>query len=239
MSKKCGESMQSLSIIIPTLNESERIASLIEALGRRSTNGMPEVIVVDGGSTDGTPEAVARSDVRLVRLDRAGRAIQLNAGAAKASGDILFFLHADCMPPAGYDQLIMEAIRDDRTFCCFPYRFDTHRHFLQKWQERMTWRKGIFSGGGDQGLAISRKMFDELGGYRDDYPIMEDFELVKRAKKKGAMRILPAPATVSARKYAANNYWRIQLVHAFVFTAFTLGVSPLYLRRIYTRTIRR
>lgn len=230
--------MKPLSIIIPTLNESERIAPLIETLRQRSSNGSPEVIVVDGGSTDGTQEEVGRCDARLVQLAEASRAIQLNAGASAASGDILLFLHADCVPPARYDQMIREAISDDRTFCCFPYRFDERSHYLQKWQERMTWRKGLFSGGGDQGLAISRKMFDELGGYRDDYPIMEDFELVKRAKKKGALRILPAPAIVSARKYDANSYWQIQMVHAFVFTAFTLGVSPAYIKRIYARTIR-
>lgn len=230
--------MNSLSIIVPTLNESDRIGGLIEQLIQRSTDGPPELIVVDGGSSDGTAEAVLNTQAKLVKASKSGRAVQLNSGAAAATGEVLLFLHADCTPPEGYDRMIMEAMDNEHTFCCFPYRFDQRLHYLQRWQERMTWRKGIFSGGGDQGLAISRRLFDELGGYRGDYPIMEDFELVRRAKKKGTFQILPAAATVSARKYKSNNYWRIQLVHAMVFTAFTLGVSPNVIQRWYTRTIR-
>src|SRR5262245_53867749 len=155
----------SLSIIIPTLNEAENIAATLAALAPLRARGA-EVIVVDGGSTDDTV-ARARPGADLVLAAPRGRALQMNAGAVRARGAILLFLHADSVPPAQADTLIVDGLnRTRRSWGRFDVRIAGPNPLLRLVERAMNLRSrwtGIATG--DQGIFVTRSLYTAAGGY--------------------------------------------------------------------------
>lgn len=222
------------SIIIPTLNEAAGIGALVRSL-RAQTDA--ELIISDGGSVDSTvAQAVAAGAVAWIASGR-GRALQLNEGAAHASGEILYFLHADTLPPAGFLPAIQQALDTGTDAGCFRLRFDD-RHpllVLSAWCTRFPARIIRF---GDQSLFVRTALFRELGGFRTDMPVMEDQELVNRLSRAVRFTILPQSVTTSARRYRENGVWRLQFLFTVIVTGYNLGVSPERLWRFYRWAIR-
>lgn len=184
-----------LSVVIPALNEEAHIhVCIASALAA----GADEVIVVDGGSADGTCEIASAAGARVITADR-GRGMQLNAGAAAASGDILLFLHADAVLPSIAKQEIIDLLNagDAGYFrLCFADRSWSVR--LVAWAANL--RASLFSlPYGDQALFIRRSRYEALGGFRS-YPFLEDLDFVRRARRTGSLRGLPYSVTVSARR---------------------------------------
>lgn len=223
--------MQSISVIVPTLNEEEGIAEFLEHVRELAPD--LEIIVVDGGSTDGTVEA-AEPRARVVRTGR-GRGKQMNAGASDSFGDVLWFLHADCRPHPDSIGAIREALADpDVVGGGFEFGLD-HPGMFFRITTTVSNRKNrafklLF---GDMGIFVRSEVFDEMGGY-GDIPLMEDVDLCERLKERGKIVIVPVRLESSARRWfdegilfnLARN-WVLQL-------AWKCGASPHTLAKWYS-----
>ena len=224
----------SLSIIIPCLNEAEVIAATLQALAPLRTRGA-EVIVVDGGSTDDTV-ARARPGADLVLSAPRGRALQMNAGAARAGGTILLFLHADSMPPPQADTLIVDGLnRTRRSWGRFDVRIAGSHPLLRVVERAMNLRSrwtGIATG--DQGIFVTRSLYTAAGGY-PEIPLMEDVALAKRLKRFGAPLNLKHRITTSARRWERNGVLRTILLMWRLRLAYWLGADPKQLAMRYQK----
>jgi rSAM/selenodomain-associated transferase 2 len=221
-----------LSIVIPALDEAANLARLLPDLARAGPDA--EILVVDAGSRDGTAEVVAgHPGVRLLTAAR-GRAGQMNAGAAAASGDALLFLHADtCLPDGAMGGIADALARPGVIGGRFDVGFDSARPLLRMVAWFMNARSrlsGICTG--DQAIFVRRADFEAVGGY-PDIPLMEDIELSRRLKRRGRLCALRLRVTTSARKWEREGpmrtivlMWTLRLLHF-------CGVAPGRLHRWY------
>jgi len=213
-----------LAVVIPTLSEAERIGETVRDAQRAAASRV-EITVVDGGSTDGTPERAAEAGARVV-TSAPGRARQLGVGARASRGDVLLFLHADTRLPPGYDTAVFDALRDPSVVGgAFRFRFDRRTAALRliEWGARL---RGALLGMpyGDQALFVRRPILDEIGGV-PQAPIMEDLDLVEAMKRRGRVVLLPLDAVTSARRYLARGPLRTMLRHWLAAAAWRLGVD--------------
>jgi len=233
----CGATQQSeckrvLSIIIPALNEAANLERHLPDLFRVCPDA--EVIVVDGGSTDGTPEVVSRFPQAKLMFAPRCRARQMNAGAECASGETLLFLHADTTLPTDAPDALTEALgRPDVVGGRFDVRFDDSRRIFNVVATMMNVRSrlsGIFTG--DQAIFVRRRLFEAMGGYAD-VPLMEDIDFTRRLKRRGRLACLRLHVTTSARKWEREGALRtIALMWMLRFLYFA-GVSPARLHGWY------
>ena len=225
-----------ISIIIPTYNEEDHIGPLVAHLWQNSQGLVREIVVVDGGSQDKTLKLAAAAGARAYAGPRKGRAAQMNYGASLVQGEILYFVHADSLPPASYVQDILDAIQAGYPLGCFRFRFNSDK-LLLRINSYCTRFDRIMCRGGDQTLFLLRSLYEELEGYKDDYLIMEEYDLILRARKKYPFRIIPKDVMVSARKYDHNGYFRVNLANLTVFMMFFAGFSQLRMVNTYKRMI--
>jgi rSAM/selenodomain-associated transferase 2 len=221
-----------VSVVIPTLDEAGRLASLIEAL--RGEPELKEIIVADGGSTDGTACEATRLGARLVISER-GRGQQLRAGAALASGEVLLFLHADsAFPRGGLAALTAILDRDPRVpGGNFRVVFDGDTRFARGLTVFYAWIRRFALYYGDSGIFVRRAVYAALGGIRP-MALMEDYDFVRRLERAGpTCRVEYPPLVTSSRKFAGRRplaiVWGWTLVHLLYWA----GVSPARLARIY------
>lgn len=212
-----------VSVIIPTLNEEPFIGRTI---AQAVTADNVEVIVVDGGSRDDTVSVADSLGARTIE-SRAGRGRQMNVGAAAARGDTLLFLHADTLLPPEFDRDVHQVLaRPDVMLGAFRFRLDERSVALAVVEQLVAIRCRLFRlPYGDQGLFLRRSTFKALGGFRD-LPIMEDFDLVRRAHSLGRIALADASATTSARRWNAHGAGRTTLVSQLCILAFLTGVPP-------------
>jgi len=196
-----------ISIIVPILNEAEQLPALIDHLRGWHDRGC-EVILVDGGSTDGSPLLVGGAPFRLLQAC-AGRALQMNVGAEAASGDVLIFLHADTLLPADADTLIRKALAaDTHAWGRFDVRISGRARALALVAAMMNLRSrltGIATG--DQAMFVSRRTFFALGGFPDQ-ALMEDVEQSKRLRRISRPACIRSRAVTSGRRWEARGIWR-------------------------------
>jgi rSAM/selenodomain-associated transferase 2 len=221
-----------ISIIIPTYNEGSEIAELISHLRQHATAGT-ELIVVDGGSTDDTLQKANHAGACCLASPEKGRAAQMNLGVRHASGDLLYFVHADAQPPGSFREDIQQAVEEGYEAGCYRFKFDSD-HPLLKINSYMTRFDRIMCRGGDQTLFVGRELFEKLGGYRDDYMIMEDYDLIERIQDAAPFKIIPKEVIVSARKYMQNNYLKVQLANFTVFMMYFGGCSQRTMVNTYS-----
>ena len=221
-----------ISVIIPTLNEAGAIEPTISKLKKyRQT----EIIIVDGGSQDRTVE-IARSMGVRVLTSAASKATQMNTGAAEATGKVLLFLHADTRLPENFENCVPAALaRDGICAGAFSLHIDSDAGGLRFIERVANWRSRFFQMPyGDQALFVSRNLFHEIGGY-PEYPIMEDFELVRRLKRKGKIVILPESVLTSPRRWLNYGILKTWLLNQIIIAAYYLGISPQRLSQWYNR----
>lgn len=230
-------SFLSLSIIIPVLNEGAIIQTFLAELRARATGA--EIIVVDGGSIDQTRDLAAQVCDRLILTDR-GRSRQMNAGAAIASGNILWFLHADCQVPADCTRLIASALRNPETVGGFFRIRIPRREFVYRFTDSFAHYAGLLlrMRFGDHGFFCRRTVFEEIGGF-PDVPLMEDAEFFTKLRAAGRVAVLPSPLLVSPRRYAEIGAMRLTLAYGFIAILYALGVRPRILAALYQRTCTR
>lgn len=224
--------MSRISVVIPTLDERGGIGATLAALQPLRRDGH-EIVVVDGGSADGTLEAVGGLADQAIRSPR-GRANQQNAGAAAAHGDIFLFLHADTRLPHGADALVLDALsRSGRGWGRFDVRL-SGRHPLLRIVERMiSWRSrltGIATG--DQAIFVRRESFTRVGGF-PTLPLMEDVALSRALKGLGPPVCLRACVTTSSRRWETHGLVRTILLMWRLRLAYYLGADPHRLAERY------
>ncbi|MCB0688842.1 MAG: TIGR04283 family arsenosugar biosynthesis glycosyltransferase [Saprospiraceae bacterium] len=225
-----------LSIIIPTLNEEHNIVRLLKHLSRAPKIHEAEIIICDGQSEDQTREVVGHWKVKVVNCER-GRAKQMNAGVERASSGILYFVHADTLPPLSFMEDIQQALDGGYDLGSYRFRFDSDKKLL-KINNYFTRFNKMWTRGGDQSLFIRKDTFQALGGYQEEYVIMEEYDLLQRAKTAALnFKIMPKDIVVSARKYDENGYLKVQFANLVVFNMFRLGCRPQRILNMYRRLI--
>jgi rSAM/selenodomain-associated transferase 2 len=225
-----------ISVVIPTYNEAVHIEQLVRSIVHYGGTVLQEVIVTDGGSTDGTRQKAAAAGAKAVLSPQKGRAAQMNYAASIATGDILYFVHADVKLHPPFAQQIIDAVAAGCELGCYRFRFQSHKRIL-RFNSYMTRFHTIWTGGGDQTLFIQKNVFEQLQGFRNDYRIMEDFDLLKRAKKKFRFKILPYDVLVSARKYDKNSWLRVQFANAVILLGWKMGASQEWMVRTYKKLL--
>lgn len=222
-----------VSIVIPVLNERDCLPKNLAAL--KTQNWMHEVIVLDGGSTDGTLEWLRQqSGVRIIEA-RAGRGIQLNSGARAATGDILIFLHADSrLPPDSGERLKRALGSPEVAGGCFCVRFASRRpRSLGMVAAGINVRTVLTrSATGDQAIFVRRSVFQEIGGFRE-WPLFEDVDFVNRIKGVGKFVVIRSRVTVSARRHLRFGVFRTVMLVYLLRLGFWAGVSPFTLAGWY------
>ncbi|NES24567.1 MAG: glycosyltransferase family 2 protein [Symploca sp. SIO3E6] len=221
---------ETISIIIPVLNEANTIE---EVLVRLSSIQNVEVIVVDGGSQDETRTIAQSLGVKVIATT-AGRAHQMNIGAAAATGDILLFLHADTSLPPSFDILVHQTLQDPQTIAgAFELRIDAQLRGLRLIEKMVNWRSHFLAMPyGDQAIFLRTTTFKQIGGF-PNLPIMEDFELMRCLKRRGKITILSASVLTSGRRWQKLGVLKTTLINQVVIIAYFLRISPDIIVRWY------
>ncbi|MEM8894978.1 MAG: TIGR04283 family arsenosugar biosynthesis glycosyltransferase [Bacteroidota bacterium] len=225
-----------LSIIIPTYYEEDNIGKLLEFLTQHPRKETFQIIVVDGGSQDGTIEIISKfSVVKLLQSQVASRPVQMNMGTQHASNEILYFVHADVKLPMGFvDDIEKQLVTHPAGV--YRYQFDSSS-WLLKINAFFTRFPMMWCRGGDQTLYITRSLFDQIGGFDEYYCVLEDFDILTRIKAVASFAIMPGEVKVSARKYRHNNYFKVQWVNLKAFRKYRQGEHPDEIRKYYKTSL--
>ena len=225
-----------ISIIIPVLNEEDYIQRVLATiLENTRTDHVKEILVVDGGSTDQTVFFAQKFGARVISSEK-GRAKQMNWGAKNASGDILYFLHVDSLPPKGFDTQILKVFEKGIRAGCFRLKFDSPSPFLGFFAWCTKINRPICRGG-DQSLFVEKELFETLGGFDKNYKVYEDNEFIGRLYKKTPFKVINDYVETSARRYMEKGMVRLQYHFAMIHLKYYLGKGPENLYDYYRKNI--
>jgi rSAM/selenodomain-associated transferase 2 len=222
-----------ISVVVPMLNEERTIAATLLALTQLKPH---ELILVDGGSSDGTPTICRQFNVEVLTAPR-GRAAQMNYGARRATGNVLLFLHADTrLPPTAFDD-IRDALGDPRFVGGrFDIQLDGDHWMLRVIGAMISLRSRLSKvGTGDQGIFVRREVFQRMGGF-PEIPLMEDIALCRALKRLGEVACLRSKVITSARRWESDGVWRTIFRMWMLKSLYLMGVSPVRLKKFYVDT---
>jgi rSAM/selenodomain-associated transferase 2 len=225
-----------ISVIVPVLNEEISLEKTLHALA--GLQNVSEVIVVDGGSTDRTCEIVNSfrkiTNLKLVRMNKAGRGSQLHEGTKHASSEIFWFVHADTIPTPNSDQEIKKYLQDsDVAGGNFQIVFDGER----RWAKVLTWLYpqlrwlGLVCG--DSAIFVRREVYEKIGGFLD-YPIFEDVDFFRRANKNEYFVTIMHPVKTSSRRFEGRNFGRVFIGWMILQVLYWIGVPARILAGYYS-----
>lgn len=211
---------RTVSVVVAALDEADRIGPV---LARAMLPGV-EVIVADGGSADGTADIARAAGATVVPAER-GRARQSNAGARVASGDVLVFLHADTLLPERFDEAVLASLAEPGAILgAFTFSTDWDTPTMRLFERGTNWRAHRGLPYGDQAIFLRRDDFEGLGGFRD-LPLMEDHDLVCRARRVGRVVMADQVAVTSARAWREHGPWRWMLLNRATALGWRAGVA--------------
>ncbi len=218
-----------VSVIIPTFNEAANLPSLLEKIQVWEPH---EIIIADGGSTDGTVALAQAAGARAITSPK-GRASQMNHGASTATGEFLLFLHADTIPPDGFPKLISETLNRPGTSAgAFRFALDDGVGTASLIEKLVHLRCKLFATPyGDQGLFLRRSLFEKTGGF-PQWPIIEDLGFVRKLGRFGKIRIASEPALTSSRRWSSSGTVRTFLKHQAIVAGFVFRIPARFLARI-------
>lgn len=225
-----------ISIIIPTYNEAENIGGVIDYLLQSTENSIAEIIVSDGGSNDDTISRAEAKGALVLKSPVAGRAGQMNYALEHTTGDILYFVHADCRPPESYVGDIIRAVGDGYDCGSFRTAFDSDKYLLRI-NAFFTRFNYLFFRGGDQSIFVTRSLMDKVGLYKENMLIMEDYDFIERIQKHGKFKLIPKSTLVSARKYDENSWLKVQLANYAVVKLYNKGATQEDMIATYKRML--
>lgn len=226
-----------LSIIIPALNEEESLSRLIPYLKKHVNPAYVEIMIVDGGSKDKTEEVGRSHEVAVYASPEKGRAKQMNFGAKKAKGDVLYFLHSDTLPPKNFIDIISREVGAKTKAGCFQLKFDDDHPVLSfySWFTRFDIDFFRF---GDQSLFVEKALFQKAGGFGEDLLVMEDQEIVTRLKYYAQFSVVGEHVITSARKYQRFGVFRLQMIFTIIVVLFYLRISQEAIANFYKSFLR-
>jgi rSAM/selenodomain-associated transferase 2 len=213
-----------ISVIIPTYNEADYIGALVHFLNQKGDGMLLEILVIDGGSNDGTLDLAAAAGAKALSSPQKGRAAQMNYGASVADGDILYFVHADTKPPPSFALDIVMAVKNGYDLGRYRSRYQSAKSILRL-NEWFTHLDLFICMGGDQTLFVTRKLFTSLNGFHPEMLIMEEYEFCQRARQRGKYIILKDAVAISARKYEKNSWLKVQRANYKVVSMYKKGAS--------------
>lgn len=180
-------------------------------------------------------KASTKTNIRLINSEK-GRAKQMNLGSKKASGDILYFLHADSFPPNNFDAFILKEVKKDNKAGCFRMQFDSNHWWLQlaSWLTKFSWRA---CRGGDQSLFITKSLFEDIGGFDEAYIIYEDNIILNALYKKNQFVVINKTLKTSARMYRKHGIWKLQYLYWRIYIKRWLGADANTLHKYYEKNI--
>ena len=226
------QELSQVSVIIPTLDAAETLPSLLNALS--SAPPVHEIIIADGGSVDRTIALAQATKARVVTAPL-GRGSQLAAGGAVAAGAWLLFLHADCRPAPGWPEAVaafLETPPAQGRAGYFDFALDDTASAARRLERIVAWRCRVLAlPYGDQGLLISRALYDAVGGFAT-LPLMEDVDLVRRLSRRRLARI-GVCCVASARRYRRDGYWRRSLRNLICLSLYFAGMPPERIAWLY------
>jgi rSAM/selenodomain-associated transferase 2 len=222
-----------ISVIIPTLNEADNIDRTLASI---PISPQVEVIIVDGGSIDRTVEIAQTKSVKILTAT-GGRAIQMNAGASVATGEILLFLHADTILPPDFVRLVRSALLPVAASMpvagAFALSIDAPQWRLRLVEWGANWRSRYGQMPyGDQAIFLTANTFQQVGGF-PELPLMEDFQLMRQLGRLGRIEIVSTPVVTSARRWLKRGIFQTTAINQLIILAYLAGVSPTQLSRWY------
>ncbi len=220
-----------LSAVVPTLDEERTLGPTLARLARIAD----QIVVADGGSRDATREIATRAGALWLACEdeERGRGAQLAAGARRANGDVLLFVHADTLVPESARELILGALAQGALGGAFRIRFDASGWRYRLGERVASWRSSLTrTSFGDQAQFARRDTYELLGGFRP-WPLFEDYDFSRRLKRAGRVAILPAAVVTSARRFERLGPARTVLRNWHLLLRFHFGASPEELARSY------
>lgn len=226
-----------ISVIIPAYNEEKQIGLTIRHVRERGAPFVTQIIISDGGSSDNTIAEAKMAGAEAVLSPRKGRAAQMNYGASFATSPVLYFLHADTLPPAGFSKAITDAVNKEFGSGCFMLQFDYPHWFLEAncWFTRFDINAIRF---GDQSLFVQKEVFEKCGGFSEKHIVMEDQEIIRRIRKLCRFIIIKKPVITSTRKYLENGIYKTQGIYFLIYFMYRLGYSQQKLLQTYRSLVR-
>ena len=224
-----------LSIVIPAWNEEAVIGRTLETVCAATAGRNDAEIIVSVSGDDRTAEIASGFPVVVCHSGK-GRAIQMNTGASKAPGKVLYFLHADTTPPTTFCDDILNAVRQGHTAGCFRMEFDDP-HWIMQIYGWFTQFPLAVCRGGDQSLFITRELFTQIGGFDETMQVMEDIEIIERIQRHAQFHILDRCVTTSSRRYHDNGMLRLQAVFGMIHLMYAFGYDQEEIRKFYRDSI--
>lgn len=223
-----------ISVVVPTLNAASTLGTTLDSLAPYHPELLKEVIVADGGSSDETVEIARKAGCVVVRADK-GRGVQLRIGARAATQQWLLFLHADTRLSDDWGRVASSFLKQpdrEEAAAVFSFRLDDHGFAARVLEQLVAIRVRVLAlPYGDQGLLISRALYDEIGGFAD-IPLMEDVDIVRRIGRR-RLRRLPACVVTSAEKYRRDGYFLRSVRNLFCLGLYFAGVAPTRIGKLY------
>jgi rSAM/selenodomain-associated transferase 2 len=225
-----------ISIIIPVHNEEATIERTIRKIRENTYNGknVREIIVVDANSSDKTCNIAKKMGAIVIKAPKNGRARQMNIGGKKATGDIFYFIHADCIPPFGFDIKIIRNLKRNYQAGSFRLKFDDNHPILKIVGWLSQFNLNLFRAG-DQSLFVEKNLFSKIGEFKSSWQIMEDVDIIPRLREETKFKIISPPILSSSRRYRNKGIIKLQLVYILIRMLHIFAVSNHFIMKLYKK----